>query len=180
MGLTYSDEEIAVLFDAQLGREETPEEARARGWEQTRKGLVNDVRRNKMYWAEYYMKEAQTYLAAARTAEEDVNKKFAEFLKVVDALDAAGVKWKRPYDLRVIVELKDKKDLVKVYRAVGRLDGANAYKSLTDVDQGVVTVTLSCVAYPDLTVKYPHKLTDKDRCKVETVVKVEKQLVCGR
>jgi hypothetical protein len=111
--------------------------------------------------------------------EDEVGREVARFAEVTRKLKAARIKFCNPWGLRVDVTTT-RKGLVKVYKAIGRLDGSKASKSIHDAEKGEVEVTLPSALYPDVVVTYVHKLGKGDRCRIETVQETRTRLVCAR
>ena len=99
--------------------------------------------------------------------------------EVLTKLRAARIRFTNPYTTRVEIQTT-MKGLVKVYRAIGRLDGSRVSKAIHDAAKGLVEVTLPSAAYPNVYVSYIHKLGRADRCRIETLTETRTRLVCTR
>ena len=126
-----------------------------------------------------YAQFLQERTEALAKVDETVEQEAAQFAGAVAKLRAAKVKFLVSYGWRLEVETS-KKGLMKVYKALGRLDGSKQTKEILNAEMKVVTVTLPAVAYPNVYVSFPHKLTDKDKCHIETVTETRTRLVCKR
>lgn len=116
---------------------------------------------------------------ALAKVEDVVEQEAAQFADAVAKLRAARVKFIASYGWRLEVETT-KKGLMKVYKALGRLDGSKQGKEILDADKNLIKVTLPAAAYPCVHVSFPHKLTATDRCRIETVQETRTRLVCAR
>jgi hypothetical protein len=96
---------------------------------------------------------------------------------LVATLEAAGfphtrVGWDE--DVSVTVKVKE---LTKLHGVVGRMKAED--HSLSDAKKKLVTVSLSCVKYPILTVKYQRKLKPGGKCQITKTKHTTVSLSCG-
>ena len=143
-------------------------------------------KRNARRWAQDSIKSYAEYLKAEteklERLDETVSREVDQFIEALVKLRQAGFKATNPWALELKVETT-KRRLTDVYRAIGRLDGAKARKDIRDAKKGLVVVTLPSVNYPDLEVSFVHKLSDADRCRIESVevpARTEHRLVCEK
>lgn len=134
-----------------------------------------DIRGDIENWSEFLRKKA----AELANVEAAVEQETARFAEAVAKLRAAGVKFTPTWGLNIEVATT-KKGLGKVYKAIGRLDGAKQGKEIHDAGKKLVKVTLPAVAYPFVSVSFVHKLTETDRCRIETETVTRTRLVCKR
>jgi hypothetical protein len=135
----------------------------------------NDIRGDIKTYAQFLHEQTE----ALGLVEETVGQEAALFAEAVAKLRAARVKFTVSYGWRLEVETT-KKSLKKVYEALGRLDGSKQGKEILDAGKKLVKVTLPVVAYPEVYVSFPHKLTESDKCRIETVTETRTRLVCKR
>ena len=130
-------------------------------------------------YAEYLRKQTEEFAAADATAARLAE----EWAEAMAKLKAAGFKprasrWSGEFDVTLTVK---KRQLNRLYHAIGRLDGKKLCKDIHDAQNREVAVTMPSVAYPFLAVTYVHKLGPKDKCQIEAVevpARTEHRLVC--
>jgi hypothetical protein len=111
--------------------------------------------------------------------EEAVAQEVALMAEVMTKLQAARIRFTNPYTTRVEIQTT-KKGLLRVYKAIGRLDGSRVSKSIHDAGKGLVEVTLPSAVYPNVSVSYVYRLGKADKCRIETVHETRTRLVCTR
>ena len=111
--------------------------------------------------------------------EEEVASDVQKFAEACIKLKRAGIKFDNPWGL-VLQVRTTKKGLLKVYKAIGRLDGSKVSKQIESAEKQLIQVTVPSANYPNLQVSYIHKLSPNDKCKIVKQTREYDSLVCEK